>query len=853
MTSNVFSSQVARPAKRKEPPSDDDTVNTGCRTLPQAVEIQEKRGRYVFSNSSRRNLFGQHTREDDRGRAGPESHPTAEDRFQRDNMFYDTTLPDDSAYVISVRDVLFRVNRELVRSFSPKLTTDLDEKMAANTSHGKKNDDANPLVVDDSYPGEWQAMLWALSVDSSERMAHIETPYQLGRMMSLAIIANTYESVFEKDAMAAIYEACFPEHVDLQSPRPSSILNRCTSYDLRDLMILCKLCLRLDDSDFSEFSARNPLIPRSAPNKSKHQEAIAVNALDTSSSSSSSSSSKYPPFYENLLTMILRHWIAEMMPEARAWAIPPPPPPPLPKPQPQLSSSSSSNSHYPSSSQPVLPRASNVILPYTSIKDLQPPNILGTVNSIIIADELRLHELSGAAMYAYLRENEINYRLDAGSSSSKPVDTTTNGVGSGSGSGSHHPTPPESESDSDSAFFTNLILPSATTLSFDSALNTDDRSRLMKGYWSLVKVWEIVKREAGKLVPPEMKTTTTKHDGDEKRRTSFKAPSEHDEDEDDDDYDMDWESNIDDHNGEHDYDHDYDHDHDHEGRTATAAAPPPPQAASIPTGDEAGSVSGMIPGAFPSTATGSTKEPLAKEEGGYKFGTDTSWQFNFGVPRDVKMSDGGGGVDGVEVNGKVNGNGSGSGKDKGKGKEREKEKEKEREKTRSRNDKGKKKAAVELKEAQIASGGGGGASGKKRRPLKRYSAKILPRSSGHSSSSNPPPPPPPPPPSKSPATATSRSKRPHNPCISHQAQCIPIWERAFASYVSSKRMRAVPQGDVLDALALMVELLEKDGEERLVDMDEGCRWGAVERLRDVREQVWLGCLGGRGGEDGYFV
>ncbi|THU90489.1 hypothetical protein K435DRAFT_864283 [Dendrothele bispora CBS 962.96] len=295
-------------------------------------------------------------------------------------MFYDTALPDHNAYVISVQNVLFRVNRELVWSFSPKLTTDLDTEMTANTSHGKKNDDVNPLVLEDSHPDEWQAMLWALSVDSSERMAHIETPDQLCRMISLAIIANRYQSVFEPDAMAAIYETCLPEHADLQSRVPSSILNRCTSFDFGYLMELCKRCLSLDDSDFSAY---NPLIPRTVSNKGKSKhKVIAVNAWD------SSTSSKYPPFYRNLPTMVLRHWIAELLPEARAWAIPLP----LPKPKPQLSSEP--NSHYPSSLQLVLPRASNVILPYTSMKDLHSPNTVLTVNSIITGDELDLHESS---------------------------------------------------------------------------------------------------------------------------------------------------------------------------------------------------------------------------------------------------------------------------------------------------------------------------------------------------------------------------------------------------------------------------------------------------------------------------
>ncbi|THU92442.1 hypothetical protein K435DRAFT_780257, partial [Dendrothele bispora CBS 962.96] len=804
-----------RPAKRKEPPSDDATVSTGCRTLPQLPERREKKARLTSSNSSRGTLFEKHKSGDDRERAGPSS--TTKNRVQEDNMFYDATLPDNNAYVISVQNVLFRVNRELVRSFSPKLTKDLDAKMTANTSHGKKNGDANPLVLDDSLPDEWQAMLWALSVDSSERTAHIETPDQLCRMISLAIIANRYESVFEKDAMAAIYETCLPEHADLPSPVPSSILNRCTSFDFGYLMELCKRCLSLDDSDFS---AWNPLIPRTVSNKGKSKrKAIAVNASDTSSTSS-----KYPPFYRNLPTMVLRHWIAELMPEARAWAIPLP----LPKPKPQLSSESTSS---PSSSQPVLPRASNVILPYNSMKDLHSPNTVLTVNSIITADELDLYELSGAAMYAYLREKEINFRLITESAighgtftQSSMTDGVGSGSGSGSDSGSHHPTPPELEPESDSAFFSDLILPSATTLNFDPVLDMVQRLKLMKGSW-----------EAGKLVPPETRTKTTKSDGNEKPRRSFKAPSE-------DDDDMDWESDIDGRNDDHDYDY------DHEGRGA-AAAPPAPLAASIPTRDETGSVSGMIPGAFPSTATGSTKETPTKEEEVYRFGTNAKRPFDFSVPTGLKMSgDGDGGVNDVEVKVKTNS----KDKDKGKGKEREKE----GQKPRSKDYKGKKKAAVELEEAQIASGGG---RIRQRRPLlKRDSlSKIPARSSGHSSSSHSHHPRPHPPgknvESAVTPAAASRTKRPHDSCISHQGQCIPIWERAFASYASSNRMKAVPQGDVLVVLALMLKLLERDGEERLIDMDEGCRWGAVERLKEVREQVWLGCLGGLGGGDGYFV
>ncbi|THU92431.1 hypothetical protein K435DRAFT_210004 [Dendrothele bispora CBS 962.96] len=100
---------MTRPNKRKEPPSDDATVSTGCRTLPQPPERREKKARLTSSNSSRGNLLEKCKSGDDRERGDPRSHPTTENRVQRDNMFYDATLPDNNAYVILVQNVLFRV------------------------------------------------------------------------------------------------------------------------------------------------------------------------------------------------------------------------------------------------------------------------------------------------------------------------------------------------------------------------------------------------------------------------------------------------------------------------------------------------------------------------------------------------------------------------------------------------------------------------------------------------------------------------------------------------------------------------------------------------------------------------
>jgi len=589
----------------------------------------------------------------------------------------------------------------------------------------------------------------------SERMAPIQTLDQLHRMLSFAIMAYRYDSIYESDAMALIYQACLPEHVaELKPPFPSSILTQCTPKTFYRLMRITLRVLRLFYSH--TVSATDPLIspiPVREPGFSPYRSKPKARPEDDS---------RYPPFYKNLPTVILRYWIASLMPEAAAWALP------LEKPEPQMVPSpvipfvapttTTPFTPYPELPQVVTPTP-NIIFSYSSSSDeASTLDLTPCISAIISSEKLGIPELRGAAGYAYLRGMEMRRRLSGSSSSS------ASGSGSKSLKGKHGRGINGSSVSTSSTNIRNLLTPSP--FNFHRRLTSGQITKILQGQCSLVGVWENLERCSRTLVPslgsgsslpssllgtavngikgkgkakaeatisPKSSPTKSKAKEKEKERkraavarNTFKAPSM--------DSVMDWES-------------------ENEG-----------------VDDDASSV---VPGAFPSPSSKlSSSSPSASATGK---GTRTEEPYVFGKGRNRSF-----------------------------------------------------RFSYPTTSSAEASGGSGGNT--KRNPLSRYNARyhISTRTECpdaavdalHSHITN----------HKSAATSEHHD---------HANVCIPSWEYAFALAASSPLVNDIPKSDLLGVLAAMIELLTNESElsDCLGRMDEGCRSGALENLREVREGV----------------
>ncbi|KAK7462294.1 hypothetical protein VKT23_007895 [Stygiomarasmius scandens] len=643
----------------------------------------------------------------------------------RDERYYDETLPDDHAYVVLVEDILFRVKREDILTFSSKLAQLLESKLAKANATSPTNNDSIPLEFDDDYPHEWRAMLDILHAEPSERMAPIQTLDQLHRMLSFAIMAYRYDSIYESDAMALIYQACLPEHVaELKPPFPSSILTQCTPKTFYRLMRTTLHVLRLFYSH--TVSATDPLIspiPVREPGFSPYRSKPKAKPEDDS---------RYPPFYKNLPTVILRHWIASLMPEAAAWALP------LEKPEPQMGSSpiipfvtpttTKPFTPYPELPQVVTPTP-NIIFSYSSSDETSIPDLTPCISAIISSEKLGIPELRGAAGYTYLRGMEMRRRLSGSSSS----------AGSKSIKGKHGRGINGTSAPTSSTNIHNLLTPSP--FNFHRRLTSEQITKILQGQCSLAGVWENLERCSRTLVPSpgsgsslpssllgaavangikekgkgkakatiSPKSSPTKNKGKEKERkraavarNTFKAPSM--------DSVMDWESG-------------------NEGE------------------DDASSV---IPGAFPFSKPPSS--PASASAKGKGTGTEEPYVFGKGRNRPFRFS-------------------------------------------------------YPTASSAEASGSSGGNAKRNPNPLSSHIT-------NHKS------------------TATSEH---HD----HANVCIPSWEYAFALAASSPLVNDIPKSDLLSVLAAMIELLTNESElsDCLGQMDEGCRSGALENLREVREGV----------------
>jgi hypothetical protein len=333
-------------------------------------------------------------------------------------------------------------------------------------------------------------------------------------MIYLVRISLQYDAeAFGRVAMSALYEACLPEHSDTYTGT-RSILNGCSLKMLVSLYKVVNLALGLSSSSVS---STDPLInPCPAPKITNQTKSETLGHF------------KHPLFYKNLPIMILRYWIAKLMPEAKNFnAV-------LQEPTQPEPSDTAEYTLIPDSAPKLV---TNYIPNYNVSSGNALPEAGIFVQSLDLARKYGIEEIHAAACYALLRKRELHLPT----SSSRPLAIHTS---------SKYP----ELSASPEEFIGTLTAPAE--LSYDPSLQFEDRIRLLHGEQSLQNVWEKIKDLGGDLIPvPKSADKAKNRDGagartSPKGRNGRRAPTRNgtsraldpmdcDEDEDEDaDYDM---------------------------------------------------------------------------------------------------------------------------------------------------------------------------------------------------------------------------------------------------------------------------------------------------------------------------
>ncbi|KAF5336247.1 hypothetical protein D9758_014351 [Tetrapyrgos nigripes] len=370
-------------------------------------------------------------------------------RATRDLQYYDEDLAEDKAIIVQVEDIVTRVEREEIARFSSELAKTLDSKILDSKT---PITEATPLQFADVKLHEWRALLWGLGASD---LKVIKNQTELNRLISLVSISHKYGvRAFEQDGLSAFYDKCLPEHSDDYNDQPS-ILSECSPYTLGRLYAIVMHVLDLSSSSIS---FNDPLInPLAAPKLNKRQ--IKSKTLGKSG---------HPVYCRNIPIMILRHWIARLMPEAKDFTKPLP--------------------------EPVQPEPSDTV-EYPFLEDSVPalvPDYIPDYNK-----NTGISEVHAAACYALLRTREL--------SSTGPLSTST----------------PDQEIDvdvdmdvpmngtsgvpavdvSEEVFMSKLVAPTHFLYRDDAKLRFEDKMRILEGEQSLQRVWERVREFGVDLMP----------------------------------------------------------------------------------------------------------------------------------------------------------------------------------------------------------------------------------------------------------------------------------------------------------------------------------------------------------------